>query len=159
MQNNKMIPNFAWVSQLLILTSWITQTLKQVFSMVSSNHVTLKLLTSSRMLTAPHLYHTQYVWIDFTVLILALISLLLTFKYIQEVGSLYNEIRIQNATNNMKRAYTKQRETYRKIKKQNEQYKNELSSMHGGSIRGGQGGGNIGTSMVIDSSISDPPLH
>lgn len=86
------IPRYSWV-------------LKQAFSFETRNHLTLKLHTTKQMLPTPHLHLSQYVWIDFTVVFLSVVSMLLTFKYIIEVGVLYNDLRIQNAKQNYRKAY------------------------------------------------------
>jgi hypothetical protein len=70
-----------------------------VFSFTARNHLTLKLQTSKSLLHLPssqvnHLPHTQYVWLDFLVAACSILSMLLTFKYIYEVASLYNDLRI-----------------------------------------------------------------
>ncbi len=64
------------------------------------------------MISSPHLYVTQYVWIDIVVVILSVSNMLLTFKYIYEVAFLYNDRRIRDAKNNYKIAYKQQQEAY-----------------------------------------------
>ena len=71
---------------------------------------------------------TQYAWIDFTVTFLSVASLLLTFKYIYEVGMLYNEKKLKYARD---AAYREQKQAYRMIREQNREYRRELSSVYG----------------------------
>ena len=65
-----------------------------MFSFHVRNHLTLRLETSKQLLPMAHLPYSEYAWVDFMVAVCAIISLLLTFKYIFEVGSLYNALRI-----------------------------------------------------------------
>jgi hypothetical protein len=84
------------------------------------------------------------VWLDFLVAALSVGSLLLTFKYIYEVASLYNEKRVKGGRDRYKKAYRQQQEAYMEFRKRNRKYREELSSVH--SVRDSE-----------DSSTSNPP--
>lgn len=83
-------------------------------------------------------------WLDFLVAALSVGSLLLTFKYIYEVASLYNEKRVKGGRDRYKKAYRQQQEAYMEFRKRNRKYREELSSVH--SVRDSE-----------DSSMSNPP--
>lgn len=69
--------------------------IKQVFDFEARSHLTLRLDIKKQLLAVPNLNLTQYAWIDFVVVVLSIGSLLLTFKYIYEVGILYNQKTMQ----------------------------------------------------------------
>ncbi len=63
-------------------------------------------------------------WLDITVAVLSLASMLLTFKYIYEVAYLYSVVQKQNTTI-YKTAYDLQREAYAKIVEKNRSFHQE----------------------------------
>ncbi len=69
--------------------------------MQSRSHLVLKvkitktLAKTPQNLTQP--FFQQYAWLDFSIIILALASLFFTWKYIYEVGVLYDELKLKYA--------------------------------------------------------------
>ncbi len=83
--------------------------------------MTLTLNLAKQLIPSPHLQSTQYLWLDITVALLSLSSMLLTFKYIYEVAFLYSEMQ-KNNTTTYKTAYDLQREAYAKIVEKNRSF-------------------------------------
>lgn len=88
----ELLPHYTWV-------------IKQSFSFENRNHLTLRLHLSKQIIPAPYLPYTQYVWLDFVVVVLSIGSLLLTFKYIYEVAFLYNDDLVKSNRDKYKAAY------------------------------------------------------
>lgn len=71
------------------------------------NHMALKLYISKQAISDMYArqYWDQYLWVDLCIILLAIISLFFTWKYIYEVAVLYNELKLKFGKQSYSKAY------------------------------------------------------